>query len=194
MQPDTVAAWIESLAKQSRVEMSASSLSAFTGFWRNVARGEVRRTRLHGDTLMAEGETRTPYIPLGNGRFRTAQNSEIRFEGDASVPSRMVTRTATDTATYIRADTVVLNVAMLAEYAANYRSDEIDVTHTWKVEKGRLIMSAGYRPLGTLEPTYKDGFTRGGSVIDVTRNAKGRITGYTIEPGRVRHLRFTRVR
>ncbi len=90
------------------------------------------------------------------------------------MPSRMFTRTATDTATYIRADTVVLNDAMLAEYVGNYRSDEIDVTQTWKVEKGKLVVSAGYRPLGTLEPTYKDGFTRGGSVIDVTRDARGR--------------------
>jgi hypothetical protein len=47
--------------------------------------------------------------------------------------------------------------------------------------------------LGVLEPSYRDGFTRGGSEIDVARDAKGRITGYTVEAGRVRHLRFTRV-
>jgi hypothetical protein len=43
-----------------------------------------------------------------------------------------------------------------------------------------------------LEPSYKDGFTRGGTVIDITRDAKGRITGYTLEAGRVRHLRFNK--
>lgn len=193
MHTDTVATWADSLSKQPRVAMSAASLTAYTGVWRNVARGEVRRTKLKGDTLITDGGTPTHYIPLGNGRFRIAQTSEIRFEGDASSPSRMVTRTATDTATFTRADTVVLHDAMLAEYAGNYRSDEIDVTQTWKVEKGKLVVYAGYRPLGTLEPTYKDGFTRGGSVIDVTRDAKGRITGYMIESGRVRGLRFTRV-
>jgi hypothetical protein len=31
-------------------------------------------------------------------------------------------------------------------------------------------------------------------VIDVVRDPKGRITGYVVESGRVRHLRFTRVR
>jgi len=30
-------------------------------------------------------------------------------------------------------------------------------------------------------------------VIDVRRDAKGRITGFVVEAGRVRHLRFTRV-
>jgi hypothetical protein len=50
------------------------------------------------------------------------------------------------------------------------------------------------RRLGVLEPSYKDGFTRGGTVIDVTRDSRGRITGFLVEAGRVRHLRFTRVR
>lgn len=45
-----------------------------------------------------------------------------------------------------------------------------------------------------LGPTYKDGFTRAGAVIDVQRDAKGRITGLTMDAERVRHLRFTKVR
>jgi hypothetical protein len=45
-----------------------------------------------------------------------------------------------------------------------------------------------------LEPSYRDGFTRGGSVIDMVRDAKGRLTGFRVESGRVRGLRFTRVR
>jgi hypothetical protein len=106
----------------------------------------------------------------------------------------MMVRTPTDTVTFVRADTVVLDAAKLAEYAGEYRSDEAEVTHAWRVEKGQLVVYAGYRRLGVLEPTYKDGFTRGGSVIDVMRDAKGRITGYVVESGRVRHLRFSRVK
>ena len=90
--------------------------------------------------------------------------------------------------------TTSLDAAGLAEYAGDYRSDEIDVTHTWKLEKGQLVVYAGYRRLGGLEPSYRDGFTRGGSVIDVVRDRKGRITGFLVEAGRVRHLRFTRLR
>ena len=108
-------------------------------------------------------------------------------------PTQMKIRTPTDTVTFTRADTVVLTAEKLAEYAGDYRSDEAEVTHTWKVEKGQLVVYAGYRRLGVLQSTYKDGFSRGGSVIDVVRDAKGRITGYVVESGRVRHLRFTRV-
>ena len=106
----------------------------------------------------------------------------------------MVVRTRGGTVTFTRADTVALDSTRLAEYAGNYRSDEVEATHTWKVEKGKLVVYAAYRRLGVLEPSYKDGFTRGGSVIDVVRDGKGRITGYMVESGRVRHLRFTRVR
>jgi hypothetical protein len=50
------------------------------------------------------------------------------------------------------------------------------------------------RRMGVLESSYRDGFTRGGAVIDVQRDGRGRITGFLVESGRVRHLRFTRMR
>jgi CubicO group peptidase (beta-lactamase class C family) len=196
MQPDTSAAWTVALAGEPRVATSVATLRNLAGVWRNIERGEVRRTRVKGDTLVLAGDPPTAYVPLGAGRFR-AERTEIRFEGGTETggtPTRMMVRTPTDTATFVRADTVALDAAKLAEYAGDYRSDEAEVTQTWRVDKGQLAVYAGYRRLGVLEPTYKDGFTRGGSVIDVVRDAKGRITGYVVESGRVRHLRFTRVR
>jgi hypothetical protein len=193
MQPDTTAAWAEALAAAPRVEVPATALRGLVGVWRNVEAGEVRRTRLSGDTLIADGSERTPYVPLGGGRFRF-ERDEVRFDGDPSAPSSMLVRTASGTVVFARADSAALDAAKLAEYAGDYRSDEVEATHTWKVEKGQLVLYSGYRRLGVLEPSYKDGFTRGGSVIDIVRDGRGRITGYLIESGRVRHLRFTRVR
>jgi CubicO group peptidase (beta-lactamase class C family) len=190
MQPDTVAARIAALQKEPRVAVSPSDLGKLAGVWRNIARGEVRRTRVKGDTLLSPGAPPTVYVPLGNNRFRT-ERTEIRFEG-GDLPTRMMIHTPGDTMTFVRADTAVLDAAKMAEYAGDYRSDEAEVTHTWKVEKGQLVMYAGYRRLGVLEPTYKDGFTRGGSVIDIVRDGRGRITGYVVESGRVRHLKFSR--
>src|SRR4029079_17703549 len=118
----------------------------------------------------------------------------IRFEGDEPAPSRMIVRTTGETVTFTRADTVSLTPAQLAEYAGNYRSEEAGATHTWKVEKGQLVLYINNRRVGVLDPTYKDGFTGSGTVIDVQRDAKGRIAGFVLESGRVRHLRFTRVR
>jgi CubicO group peptidase (beta-lactamase class C family) len=194
MQPDSATMWTVALAGAPRTEVPVASLRTLVGVWRNVARAEVRRIRLVGDTLFTAGAgERTRIVPLGGSRFRAEAGAELRFEGDPAAPSRMFVRTTGDTVTYLRADTVALTPAKLAEYAGNYRSDEVEATHNWKIEKGQLVLYINDRRLGVLEPSYRDGFTRGGSVIDVQRDAKGRITGFLVEAGRVRHLRFTRV-
>ncbi|MEJ7812340.1 MAG: serine hydrolase domain-containing protein [Gemmatimonadaceae bacterium] len=193
MQPDSATAWTVALASAPRAELPAASLRALVGVWRNAERGELRRTRLVGDTLFAIGAERTRIVPLDGGRFRAGPGTEMRFEGDAAAPSRMIVRTTAEMVTYTRADTAALTPAKLTEYAGDYRSHEVDATHTWKLEKGQLVLYVNDRRLGVLEPTYKDGFTRGGTVIDVERDAKGRVAGFVLEAGRVRHLRFTRV-
>jgi CubicO group peptidase (beta-lactamase class C family) len=194
MQPDSATIWTTTLAAAPRAELPTASLRPLAGVWRNVERGEVRRTRLIGDTLFSIAGERTRMVPIGGGRFRAGPSTEIRFEGDEPSPSRMIVRTTGDAVTFTRADTVALTPAQLAEYAGNYRNEEVEATHTWKVEKAELVLYVNDRRLGVLEPSYKDGFTRGGSVIDVQRDAKGRITGFVVESGRVRHLRFTRMR
>src|SRR5689334_20217940 len=194
MQPDSATMWTAALAGAPRVDVPAANLRALVGVWRNVERGEVRRTRLIGDTLFSlGGGERARLVPLDGGRFRAESGTELHFEGDAAAPSRMIVRTTGETVMFTRADTAVVAPAKLAEYAGNYRSDEVEATHTWKIEKDHLAVYANDRRLGVLEPSYKDGFTRGGNVIDVQRDAKGRITGFEVEAGRVRHLRFTRV-
>jgi hypothetical protein len=194
MQPDSVRAWTVALAGAPRADVPATSLRALAGVWRNVERGEVRRTSLVGDSLVTVGGgERTRIVPLGDGRYRAGPETELRFEGDPAAPSRMLVTTSSETVTFTRADTVALTPAKLAEYAGDYRSNEVETTQTWKIEKGQLVVYANDRRLGVLEPSYKDGFTRGGSEIDVTRDAKGHISGFVLEAGRVRHLKFTRV-
>ena len=192
MQPDSIMEWSAALDAVPQVEMPVTSLRSLAGVWRNVERGELRRTRLVGDTLFSIGGERTRIVPLDGGRFRAGPGTEVRFE-DAASPSRMIVRTMAETVTYTRADTAALTPAQLAEYAGDYRSEEVEATHTWKVEKAQLVLYVNNRRLGVLEPTYQDGFTRGGNVIDVERDAKGHIAGFVLEAGRVRHLRFARV-
>jgi CubicO group peptidase (beta-lactamase class C family) len=194
MQPDSAAEWRSALARKPRTDVPAATLRALAGVYRNVERGEVQRLRMAGDTLIAVGGERTPLVPLEGGSFRAGAGTEIRFEGDAGAPSRLVSRSSGETVTYTRADTAVLTPALLAEYAGEYRNEEVEATHSWKVENGALAVYANNRRLGVLDPTYRDGFTRGGALIDVVRDARGRITGFVVESGRVRHLRFTRMK
>ena len=194
MQPDSAAMWTASLAAAPHRELPVESLRSLVGVWRNDERGEVRRTRLLGDSLVATGGERVRLVPIAGERFRAGSGIEISFAGAAARPQQLIVRTTGETVTFTRADTAALTPAALAEYAGDYRNEEVEATHTWKVEKGDLVLYSNHRRLGVLEPTYKDGFTRGGSVIDVQRDAKGRITGFVVESGRVRHLRFTRMK
>jgi hypothetical protein len=194
MLPDSAVVWTTALAEAPGGEVPAAGLRALAGVWRNVERGEVRRTRVVGDTLYAIAGEQTRMVPLTEGRFRAGPGVEVRFEGEGDVPSRMLVRTASDTVTFTRADSVTLTPAQLAEYAGDYRSEEVEATHTWKVEKEQLVLYVNERRLGVLEPGYRDAFTRAGAVIEVQRDARGRVSGFVLESGRVRHLRFRRVR
>ena len=193
MLPDSAAIWTANLAAAPHEPRAATELRTLVGVWRHIERGEVRRTRMVGDTLFLIDGDRTRIEPLGGGRYRAGSGTELRFEGDGGAASRLVVRTAGDLATFTRAGEVQPTAAQLAEYAGDYRNDEVEATHTWRVERDSLVLYLNERRLGALQPSYQDGFTRAGSVIDVQRDAAGRITGFLVESGRVRHLRFTRM-
>ena len=42
----------------------------------------------------------------------------------------------------------------------------------------------------TLEPLFADAFRSPVGVLQFTRNAAGRVTGFMLEGGRVRHMKF----
>lgn len=193
MLPDSAAIWTANLASAAAETRGASELRALVGVWRNVERGEVRRTHLVGDTLFLVDGDRTRVEPLAGGRYRAGSGTELRFEGEGAGVSRLVVRTAGDLVVFARADAAQLTAAQLAEYAGDYWNGEVEATHQWKVEKDSLVLYLNDRRMGALQPSYRDGFTRAGSVIDVQRDAAGRVTGFLVESGRVRHLRFTRV-
>jgi CubicO group peptidase (beta-lactamase class C family) len=194
MAPDTALAWSAALAAAPKATMPVESLAPLAGVWRNAARGEVRRTRLAGDTLFLVGATRMRVEPLEGGRFRAGPGTELRFDGGApGGPARVSIRTLGDTATYVRVDSAVATPAYLAAFVGTYHSDEVESLHEWRLEKDTLVLYADHRRQGVLDPASRDLFTRGGTVYEIERDGRGRITGYRIQAGRVRDLRFMRV-
>jgi hypothetical protein len=148
---------------------------------------------LAGDTLVLAPPTpegpHTPLIPLGGNRFRQGTGSEIVFEDS----TRMIVRGATALAvTYTRVAAASVTPEQLAAYAGSYYAPELDVRWTIRADSGTLIVTRGGRRVGTLMPTYHDGFVMGSTILDFTRDGKGRPSGFLVEAGRVRHLRFAR--
>ena len=82
--------------------------------------------------------------------------------------------------------------AELEAYAGVYYSEEIDTTYTVYAEGGKLKVR--FRPAQRFElaPAYADAFEEDGDVMRFTRDASGRVDGFLVYAGRVRHLRFVR--
>jgi CubicO group peptidase (beta-lactamase class C family) len=82
------------------------------------------------------------------------------------------------------------SAAQLAEYAGVYDSEELEAEWELVVADDALYLADG--PNDPLAPTVKDEFTIGSVTITFTRDEAGRVTGMTLDAGRVRGIRFAR--
>ena len=88
----------------------------------------------------------------------------------------------------------------LTAFAGDYYSDELDVTYHVRAAGDRLVLSWRNTPEVPLSPTTRDSFTSAREIEQVApgmelhfrRDAAGRPAGFTIEAGRVQHIRFAR--
>lgn len=83
----------------------------------------------------------------------------------------------------------------LKDVAGRYRSEELDVE--WAIvthDAGALVLQRRRLPDQPMEPVYEDGFSAGVGSLRFTRDAAGRIDGFLLTSGRVRHIRFNRQR
>ncbi|GAH19052.1 unnamed protein product, partial [marine sediment metagenome] len=78
----------------------------------------------------------------------------------------------------------------LKEYTGDYYSDELQVTFRLALKKGELHFVHKNAPESPLQPTLKDMFTERGYRINFVRGKEEKITGFTMDAGRVKNLRF----
>jgi CubicO group peptidase (beta-lactamase class C family) len=190
MSPDTLGSWERALATAPSVATPIDQLRSLEGVWRNAENGEARRTRLHGDTLEIGFGVGTRLVALGARRFRQSGGTEVTFD-DASAVMRI--RAGNATTRWTRVPAATLTPAQMAEYAGDYRSNEIETTWSVTADSGRLLVRIDGRRMGPpYEPTYRDAFANGTQYLDFVRDARGHITGLAVQAGRVRNLRFVR--
>jgi CubicO group peptidase (beta-lactamase class C family) len=78
----------------------------------------------------------------------------------------------------------------LKEYTGDYDSDELQVTFKLALKEGKLHFIHKNAPEGPLQPTLKDRFTVRGYRINFIRDEKKKLSGFTLDAGRVKNLRF----
>lgn len=177
--------------------IAPSRLEALAGVYHAPRTEEVLALTFREGRLVAGRDTSEALVPLAGDRFRIGGGAATLVVVPAAAPGgRPRLRIEAPRARAVEYEPVpppVRDSAALAAYAGSYRSPELGTTYRIEVEKDTLRILRGWRGSGRLVPVYRDGFSLGGSYLRFTRDPAGRIAGFVVWSGRVRHLRFERV-
>jgi hypothetical protein len=80
----------------------------------------------------------------------------------------------------------------LQEYVGNYYSDELDFTYSFRVENGDLVLDLR-ETLHRLSPYAIDSFGWQRRKLDFIRDKENKITGFALQEGIVKNMKFTKI-
>lgn len=139
-----------------------------------------------------------PLVPLTTDRFRVlGAPATVTFEGLASGhPQRMLVLNDGEKEPlafeYVEASPA-RTASSLAEYAGVYYSEELDTRYTIMVKEEKLVVRRRKFEDTSLTPKSADEFTAANAgTIKFLRDDQKRVSGFEINAGRVRHLRFAK--
>ena len=177
--------------------VNGSTLAALAGAYHAPRTEQVLILALSEGNLVDSLGNRTPLIPLGPDRFRFrgSQRTLTVLPGENGAPVRLVSKAPNARAVeYVAMPRSRPDAATLAGYAGEYRSTELDTRLRLSVKGDTLRLERGWEPPIAFRPLYRDGFFAGGAgLVRFERDRRGRVTGFVLWAGRVRHLRFEKV-
>lgn len=175
------------------VAVADSLLARWVGVYHDSVSHNVVRIQNSGGTLRSSSGGRL--IPTSDTTMRIAGTSNslvLRVEGGKVTGVRQVPRGLRELV-YRREAPLAPSRDLLQPYAGTYYSEELDVRYALVAMDS--VLQVDFRKLNnaTMAPVFADGFLANfGATIIFTRDAKHRITGFTLSDGRVRNVRFQR--
>jgi CubicO group peptidase (beta-lactamase class C family) len=177
--------------------LPAEVLSAYAGLYRHP----VTRARLTVALLNAQftvvGDGRHVLLPHAANVFGAdGTTTTWTFEaGEPGGPARLTRKQdGLDAEVFEKITLLKPTAAELELYAGRYYSEELDATFTLAVEEGALRLRRRGASPQRLVPIVGDEFMAGSVTVRFERAADGAVSGYVMDLGRVRNLRFERVR
>ena len=175
------------------IAVSSESLAALAGryhapFNEDVAVLEVRSGQL------VDSLTGTVLVPWGADRFRPRGTQTVlqftRADGTVTIREETPGARAVD---FVRVDAPFTGAAAIGAYAGRFTSPELGTGYTLVARGDTLLIDQGWQGTARLRPLFRDGFRLSdGKLVRFTRDARGRVAGFILWDGRVRHLRFER--
>lgn len=178
------------------IELPEPVLREKTGAYRDLLTGAVWQLSLQSGRLMTDAlGIPVQLFPLSATRFRSVEapvEIEIEFHRSQAQPpwTMQVIFEGQPPVEYEAVPLATLTPTQLAEYAGEYFSEELNVTYVLKFEGGKLYYQQRRAPQTNLSPIIKDTFTANSLQFNFLRDRQQRISGFTINAGRVRNLRF----
>jgi CubicO group peptidase (beta-lactamase class C family) len=180
------------------VQVPEKELAVVAGSYFSSTNNNFRRLYVkNGKLVYSRGTSESELAPLGNNRFLmlgTPDRVEITFKSRLpGAPLQMITVVNGELAfTHDSVKSATYTMQQLTELTGAYYSDEIEATYDIILRGDKFVLRRknvdGETPLIT---QFSDAFSAAGTgSILFTRNRQNRVTGFLLNTGRVRRLRF----
>jgi CubicO group peptidase (beta-lactamase class C family) len=187
-----------SVEQSPEVTISADLLRRYAGFYWNSETASARRVEFDDGRLFAVvGSEKLPMKSLGGGRFvlTAGPRTRLTFESagaNGSMQMMLGVPPIGRADIFERTEPFAPSATALQEFAGIYRSDEIEAVYRMVMRDGALRLERlKARPAG-MQPAVLDTFTTQIGTIRFVRNSSGTVTGFELDAGRVRHVKFRR--
>ena len=179
---------------QPDVPLPPEQLSRLAGlYWNATDALSVRVAVENGALHTATGGNTQPLKSLGGGVFvrRSGPGPQFTFDLSDGGGHRVTIGPPSGRGDVLeRAEPFVPTTTQLAEFAGAYRSDEIEAVYRMTLRDGILRLERLKSQPSALDPIVKDTFSSQPGTLRFTRDAAGRVNGFTLDAGRIRHVKF----
>jgi CubicO group peptidase (beta-lactamase class C family) len=193
----------QTVAPPNTVKLSEAELSRVVGLYWNPVVDAVRRVYVKDGNLMyfrAPGNE-SVLAPLGGNRFLmlgVKNRVEVTFQSSQpGVPLRMFfAETGGKPSVWEPVEPASYKPQQLAEYAGEYYSSELDTTYRITPRDDGLLFRTGNWGDFLLSPRFVDSFANPqemGSLM-FSRDPKNHVNGFVIRSGKVKNLRFNKIK
>ncbi len=177
------------------IAITGEALAALAGRYRSPRTEEVMLLQVRDGNLVDS---------LGLGTFSVAGADRFRMRG-GTAELRFANTAAGRTVTWVQPNTRAVEfkleeapltgAAAVAAYAGTFQSPELaDARYTLVARGDTLMLDQGWRGTTILRPILRDEYALpDGTLLHFLRDPRGRVSGFTVWAGRVRHLRFDRL-
>jgi CubicO group peptidase (beta-lactamase class C family) len=181
-------------ASAMKVEVPKSEIDRWAGMYRDVQTDQTLTFTAteSGLSTAGRGGRAMPWATLARDRF-SSPLGEATFTGAPGRGTIILVRTDADTARFTEV-TAAPRTIPVSDYLGTYTSDELDAQFVVTARDGKVIVNRRPYEQIELEPVYPDDFQAGGGLgtLRFTRDAKGKVTGFSFFAGRVLDVRFKR--